>query len=266
MASSFRQKISPPLLDDEIIAEINAMFDWHAAAELPDGRLLGRVTPGKRPTPNAIPDRRIELLNSFIDLSNKSVLEIGCFEGIHTTGLGMFSPSVTGIDVRPSNVMKTLARLSLHGVDAQAFVADCEKITNGFGEFDVCFHFGVLYHLLHPVEHLAGLGEVCEFLYLDTHYTLDNSVDTVFESGGVEYFGRSIVEGGWKDPFSGKDSKAIHLTAGSLMKALSQAGFEQRRIIQIRDERNGPRILILASKTMAIDRAPSLAFEQTQLK
>jgi SAM-dependent methyltransferase len=267
MSSSFRQKITQPPLGDDIIDEINQMFDWHAAAELPDGRLLGRIKPGgKRPVPNAIPDRRIQKLNDYVDLSDKSVLEIGCFEGIHTTGLGMFSPNVTGIDVRPVNVMKTLARLSLHGVDAQAFIADCEKIRAGFGSFDVVFHFGVLYHLMHPVEHIKGLGEICEYLYLDTHFTLDTIVDTTIEVDGASYHGKSIDEGGWKDPYSGKDAKAIHLTAGSLLLALEHAGFANRRIVQIRDERNGPRILILASKTRTIDHVPSKTLAETQFR
>jgi tRNA (mo5U34)-methyltransferase len=264
MATSFKQHINQLPLSDQIIEEFNGMFDWHAAAELPDGRLLGRTTAGKRPNPNAIPDRRIQLLNDFVNLSDKSVLEIGCFEGIHTVGLGMYSADVTAIDVRPVNVMKTLARISLHGTDARAFVADCEKIGKGFGDFDVVFHFGVLYHLMHPVQHLEGLGQICEYIYLDTHYTLDGVVDTTFHHQGETYRGKSVDEGGWKDPFSGKDSKAIHLTAGSLMLALDKAGFQHRRIVQVRDERNGPRILILGSKTENLDDVPTKPMAETQ--
>src|SRR6185436_4690646 len=119
MSSPFR----PVELSAELLEEANTAFDWRAATELPNGMMLGRVSAHKRPVPERIPDKRIALLDSLVGLRGKSVLEIGCFEGIHTIGLRTFTDNVTAVDVRPTNVFKALARLSLHGADAKVFVA-----------------------------------------------------------------------------------------------------------------------------------------------
>lgn len=211
---------------------------------------MGRLTEGKRPNPNAIPDNRIRRLHRAINLKNKSVLEIGCFEGIHTIGLRHFTRHVTAIDVRPVNVFKTLARLSLHGADAKVFVADCEAIDASFGRFDVIFHFGVLYHLHDPVTHLLKLGGVGETIYLDTHVAEPGAEHMHYEAGGARYAFTPVKEGGWDDPFSGTQASARHLTLDSLERALTTAGFAAQRVTQVRRERHGPRVLILASKSL----------------
>lgn len=238
----------PPPSDAEL-DEINGMLDWHAGTLLPDGRLLGRLAkkPGKRPEPQQIPDWRISQLHKMINLSQKSVLEIGCFEGIHTAGLVHYCPDVTAIDVRPQNVMKTLARLSWHGLSAKVFQADAEELGPEFSSFDVIFHVGVLYHLKSPVEHLRALGAMCTYLYLDTHVAAGDG-KTALTIAGNTYRGTLYTERGWKDPFSGKDSHSFWLSRDSLLLALKHAGFSKARILQERDERNGPRALLLARR------------------
>src|SRR5678816_860019 len=129
-----------------LVSEVNGMLDWHAGTVL-DGRILGRlgVRAGKRTEPGAVPDRRIVNLHELINLTGKSVLEVGCFEGIHTLGLRLYCQDVTAVDIRPSNVVKTLTRLSMHGSNAKVFVADVEALPDQFGTFDLIFHCGVLY-------------------------------------------------------------------------------------------------------------------------
>lgn len=238
----------PLKISDEYLSEINEMFDWHAAAPLPDGRLLGRLTPGKRPNPNPIPDTRIKKLNDMLPLAEKTVLEIGCFEGIHTVGLRSFTKALTAIDIRPSNVAKTQMRLSLHGTSADVFVADAETLDDTFGTFDLIFHFGVLYHLLRPVEHLTRLATVTSTIYLDTHYCEDADATDEVVIEGTTYKYHGVDEGGWKNPFSGKDPKAIHLTLDGIETALKKSGLTEIKIIHKREERNGPRILLLAQR------------------
>jgi tRNA (mo5U34)-methyltransferase len=102
--------VHPLTISDEILAEFQELLDWRAAAPLPDGRLLGRTHEGKREKIQPIPDKRITLLNQLIPLEGRTVLEIGCFEGIHTMGLLQYGPHVTALDLRPVNVLKTIAR------------------------------------------------------------------------------------------------------------------------------------------------------------
>jgi len=232
-----------------IISEVNGMLDWHAGTLL-NGQVLGRlgVKAGKRTEPGAVPDRRIVNLHKAINLTGKSILEVGCFEGIHTLGLRLFSNEVTAVDIRPSNVIKTLTRLSMHGSDAKVFVADVESLSEEFGKFDVVFHCGVLYHLMSPLEHMFALARLCNHLFLDTHVARDEPEMIEKKLEGVTYRGAYHDEAGWHDPFSGKDPKAFWLDNESLLEVLRRAGFSSIKVLETREERNGPRLAILASK------------------
>ena len=234
-------------LPETALGEVNRMLEWHAGTIL-NGQLLGRLgaSPNKRTKPGAIPDRRIKTLHKLVNLTGKSILEVGCFEGIHTLGLRLFSDDVTAVDIRPTNVIKTLARLSMHGSNAKVFVADVEKLSAEFGRFDVVFHCGVLYHLMSPVEHIFALADMCQYLLLDTHVTEQTAVEK--SCGAFPYRGSYYDEAGWLDPFSGKDTRSFWLTEESLLAVLRQAGFSTVDVIERRAERNGPRLTILASK------------------
>lgn len=250
---SAERRIAPlPSPSDADLSEINTLLDWHAGAPLPDGRLLGRLDrrAGKRSKPQPIPDARIRLLNRLIPLRHKRVLEVGCFEGIHTVGLSRYCRRLTAIDVRPSNVIKTLTRLSYHRAHAHVFQWDAECIAPDFPHQDVVFHIGVLYHLMQPVQHLQVLGQICDHVYLDTHIAdAANDAICTIEVNGQSYQASYRDEGGWSDPFSGKDARALWLTGQSLEDALSHAGFAEITTLQTRRERNGDRVLLLASRT-----------------
>lgn len=243
--------VFPIAPSDADLREINELLEWHAGAPLPDGRILGFLerTPGKRAAPGIIPDARIRLLNKLAPLKQKKVLEVGCFEGIHTVGLCGFDCDLTAIDVRPQNVIKTLTRLSWHGFSARVFQYDAEAIEPSFPQFDIVFHIGVLYHLVRPIQHLQSLFHVGELLFLDTHVKAEGPEVKSFEVDGRTYRGQACDEGGWRNPFSGKHSQAVWLTEESLMNALTHAGFAQTRLLQRRDERNGLRVLLLAART-----------------
>jgi len=233
----------------EVISEVNGMLDWHAGTVL-NGQILGRlgVKAGKRTEPGAVPDRRIVNLHELINLTGKSVLEVGCFEGIHTLGLRLYCKDVTAVDIRPSNVVKTLTRLSMHGSDAKVFVADVEALPEEFGRFDLIFHCGVLYHLMAPLEHVFALAHLCKTLFLDTHIARNEREMIEKQVGGITYRGAYHDEAGWHDPFSGKDPKAFWLDKESLFDVLRRAGFSSVRELESREERNGPRLALLASK------------------
>ena len=62
-----------------------------------------------------MPDRRIVLMNEQFDLADKHVLEVGCFEGIHTVSLAMLARKVTALDARMENVVKTIVRSAMFG-------------------------------------------------------------------------------------------------------------------------------------------------------
>jgi SAM-dependent methyltransferase len=246
-------------IPNAIIEEVNQMLDWRAAAPLPDGRILGVTSEGKRERINRIPDKRISLLNELLPLADRTVLEIGCFEGIHTMGLLQYTRHVTGLDLRPVNVMKTLMRLSLSGHSAPIFQGNCEELDETFGRFDIVFHFGVLYHLMKPVEHIRALGRLADTIYLDTHISSSSKATESASIDGENYRYALVGEAGWLDPFSGADPTSIHLTLDSLRRALVKAGFKNTALLNFREERNGPRILIFASKNVDTSAFPIVA-------
>jgi tRNA (mo5U34)-methyltransferase len=241
------------------LKDFHVLLDWQAAAPLPDGRILGRANWLKRAFVNAIPDKRIVLLNKLLPLRDRSVLEIGCFEGIHTMGLLQHTDNVTAVDLRPVNVLKTLARLSLSGYSAPVFVANCEELDESFGRFDVVFHFGVLYHLMRPVQHLKMLSRLADTIYLDTHFAPEKKANLSVEVDGETYAYAQVNEKGWLDPFSGADPTSIHLSYESLRRAVVAAGFTNTCLLNYRAERNGPRILMFASRTVDVSGFPAVA-------
>lgn len=237
-------------LSDADLEVINALLPWFAAAPLPDGRLLGRLDAraGKRTDPGKIPDKRIVRLNEAIALRGCRIIEVGCFEGIHTMGLLQFCDDVTAIDVRPINVVKTAVRVSLSGLRARIAVQDVERLSPSFGRFDLMFHCGVLYHLLNPAEHLLAMSSLVDHVFLDTHIARDEPRLVERKVGCTSYRGAFHDEGGWSDPFSGRDPTAFWLTLESVQSLLKAAGFAKQDLWEVREERNGPRISLLASK------------------
>ncbi len=236
-------------MSDHALQELNAALPWHAGTLLPDGRLLGRLDarPHKREDVQPIPDKRIKRLDGELGLAGKTVLEIGCFEGIHTLGLRQFGADVTAVDLRPINVLKTLARLSAHGQSAHVFVLDVEESIAGLGHFDVVFHCGVLYHLEDPVTHLRAILPACDAIYLDTHVAEPGRDQDTMMVGGEAFRGYRHHEGGWQDPFSGRAASAFWLTLDDLQALITSQGFECRTWSE-RAERNGARVGLLARR------------------
>lgn len=239
-------------LKDEDLAEFNRLLPWHAGTQLPDGRIIGSLEarPGKRDSIQAIPDKRITKLHKTIDLAGKSVLEIGCFEGIHTIGLCSQGANVTAVDLRPLNVVKTSVRLACYGYSARVVTLDVENPDVNLPDFDVIFHCGVLYHLEDPVAHLQRLLPHCQTIYLDTHVAGEADDDATLESGGRTYHGHQHDEGGWADPFSGRGKGAFWLKTSDLVKLVEEAGL-RTELWSERDERNGCRIGLFATRPAA---------------
>jgi tRNA (mo5U34)-methyltransferase len=237
-------------LKDEDLAELNRLLPWHAGTQLEDGRILGSLEArrGKREEVQRIPDKRITRLNQALDLRDKTVLEIGCFEGIHTIGLCSYGAKVTAVDLRPLNVIKTAVRLAAYGYAASVLPLDVEDETVEIPDFDVVFHCGVLYHLEDPVDHLKRLLPHAGTIYLDTHVAEEDQEDATLESGGQTFVGHKHYEAGWNDPFSGRGTGAFWLKTSDLKRLLDEAGFKTE-VWSERQERNGFRIGLLATRS-----------------
>lgn len=239
-------------LSDADLALLNQMLPWQCFTLDSHGRQFGKAASStKRNLPQIIPDRRIVELNRRFPLNGLTVLEVGCFEGIHTIALAACGAKVIGIDSRIENVVKTNVRLWAFGIEATIFRCDVEQEAD-FAKIptvDITHHIGVLYHLVDPVTHLLNiLAQTRKAIVLDTHYAKDEEADHVFELRGVSYRYKHYREKGRSQAFAGMYDHAKWLTLDTLIRLLKINGFLNVDVAELRDERNGARTLIYASR------------------
>lgn len=239
-------------LSDADLQELNRLLPWKCFTADGQGRRFGQPAgPSKRNTPQPIPDYRTALLDREFGLADKHVLEIGCFEGVHTTGIAMAARQVTAIDSRIENVVKTMVRTGFFGRPVQVFKCDIEIAEEWalLPEVDVVHHVGVLYHLRDPAAHLLALGKLARVgVMLDTHIARPEEATRSYASAGRAVAYKYYREGGRHEVFSGMYDHAKWLTLDTIRGLLSEAGFARIRVAEERDERNGPRVLLFARR------------------
>jgi 2-polyprenyl-3-methyl-5-hydroxy-6-metoxy-1,4-benzoquinol methylase len=242
-------------LTDEDLNRLNELLPWRCFTVDRDGRPFGGVAwRGKRATPQVIPDPRIQLFHERFDLSDKHVLELGCFEGIHTIALCRLAERVTAVDARVENVVKTAVRCAFFDERPRVFVYDVESKDEDGGVLgaDLCHHVGVLYHLQDPVAHLRRLGTwISCGLMLDTHYARDEESMDEYTVNGEQFRFRPYEEMGRNDAFSGMRPTSKWLRLDDIVTVLRDAGFDSVDVVETREERNGPRALLFAERTTA---------------
>ena len=242
-----------PLLEnlpDEELARLNEILPWAAFLEDEKGRKFGHAhSKTKRNLAQIIPDSRIKLLDERLGLQGKTVLEAGCFEGFHTIGLMQKGAIVTAFDSRIENIVKTMVRCCAFNLQANVCYWNLEdKKPSNIRTYDIVHHIGVLYHLLHPIEHLE---EIClcakQTLFLDTHVASAEKLNTINHKG-FAYRYSYFTEGGRESPFAGMESKAKWIHPDDLISYIKTLGFNDVELIDKRAERNGDRVLIIANR------------------
>ncbi|MGH8601681.1 MAG: class I SAM-dependent methyltransferase, partial [Gammaproteobacteria bacterium] len=232
---------------------LNALLPWKCFTVDSKGRRFGdRAWPGKRETPQPVPDPRIVELNERFDLRDKHVLELGCFEGVHTTALCSFGARVTAIDSRIENVVKTIVRCAMFGYSPTVFVCDLERAEHceRLPYVDILHHIGVLYHLTDPVDHLRMLMPLLKTgIILDTHYAEDGDAKDTYAVGERAFRYQRYQEGGKADVFSGMRDHAKWLRLDDIVTVLTELGFGDVNVVRKQAMRNGPRVLLYAQRT-----------------
>lgn len=237
-------------LPDEELVRLNELLPWSAFVVDEKGRKFGEAHSNiKRNAPQIIPDYRSELLEQRVGLKGKTVLEAGCFEGIHTIGLAQKGAVVTAFDSRIENVIKTMVRCGAFNINANVCYWNVEHLKPEYIEqYDIIHHVGVLYHLLNPIEHLE---EICacakQTLLLDTHVSSRQETLTA-EYKGFKYRYCDYKEFGRESPFAGMKDFAKWLHPDDLLTYLGRLGFRDVDLVEERDERNGDRVLIIANR------------------
>jgi len=162
------------MTSEELKARVARFPYWYHRIELPGGV----VTPGWAPLST-------EAYRVPADLSGKRVLDVGAWDGYWTfealkrgaaavVAIDDFSDYLGSLDKRSRRAWETFdfCRETL-GYDEtccqrrEMSVYDITPAT--FGEFDIAFFFGTLYHLRHPLLALDRLSAVCrEEIYVES--------------------------------------------------------------------------------------------------
>jgi 2-polyprenyl-3-methyl-5-hydroxy-6-metoxy-1,4-benzoquinol methylase len=251
----FNRRVVIPVVDslsDEQLRELNEILPWNCFLADSHGRRFGKPTSEtKRNAPQKMPDPRVVQLDNRISLRDLTVLEIGCFEGVHTVALAQRAKHVKACDGRVANVVKTSVRCAMFQVAPTLFAWDVEQAPPADQDIscDILHHVGVLYHLADPVSHLERVAPfVRQAVMLDTHCATPAQALDNYEANGRTYQCMVFAEGGREEPFSGLYPTARWLLLEDIAEVLTRSGFGKVELLEDRAERNGRRVLIIAER------------------
>jgi predicted RNA methylase len=119
-----------------------------------------------QPDATLINQARLDHLASLgLALENKTVLDVGCGVGLLAQFFVKRGCRVTCVDGRPENIESLRSRYPT----LQAHVANVESDLARFGQHDVVFSYGLLYHLENPLLGLRNMEAAAkEMLLLET--------------------------------------------------------------------------------------------------
>jgi methyltransferase family protein len=227
-------------VSDEELSSLNARHAWACGTRDRKGRILGTAK-----KVYAMPDLRVTLCDQVIGFSGKSVVEFGCLEGCHTIPISRKARSVLAIDFQPGNLERSRIRCGLYGVSPELRKIDLENELPP--PADLFFHSGVLYHLRDPITHLHQIAPLCQELFLDTHYARNTKTKYKASIDGMKY--PCQLHGESKNPRAGSAGFSRWLPLKLILTTLQKL-FPKVLVLRERDERNGPRVSIMASRLL----------------
>jgi len=143
-------------------------------------------------------------------LELRTAIDVGCGVGYFSELLRADGFEVTAVDGRAENVAEALRR---HGnIQFHQFNAEDPELA-GLGPFDLCFCFGLLYHLENPLQAIRNLRALTKSVLLVESVTFPGSEpimalidEEIFEDQGLQHF-------------------AFYPTEACLIKMFYRAGF-----------------------------------------
>ena len=190
-------------------------FGWWHSIDLGDGR----VTPGAHDL--------AELQDNYLrfglpeDLTGKSVLDIGCWDGFYSFEAERHGASVVAVDCwRPETFF--VARDALGSRTQFQELSVYEVTRDRVGSFDIVLFLGVLYHLRHPLLALERVCEVTrEMAVIETH-----AVDRIL--GGNE----AVMEFYELDELGDQYDNWWGPTSDCLIRMTRAAGFVRAEVVR----------------------------------
>ena len=96
----------------------------------------------------------------FEQIKGRRVLEIGCGMGLHTELMIRAGAQVTSVDLSPTSVQATTARLHLKGLAGNVMQADAEELPFPNESFDFVWSWGVIHHSARTAKIVREIARV----------------------------------------------------------------------------------------------------------
>jgi SAM-dependent methyltransferase len=247
----------------DALERLNTLLPWAQLVDHQADLPVGSWWSDAKAQPSPLdPDHAVDVLTQRLDLHGMRVLDIGCLEGLQAIGLAKAGARVWAIDARIENVVKTLVRTWLAGVEDKVRVECLDvqgcKLSDRLTElgapssFDLVHHSAVLNHLMQPVEHLTACAAVCSHLFYLNTMVADCSDDLADEQVSMDGLTLALVRRVESQsphvPFGGLQAESRWLTRDSLERLLRHLGFRGIQEFRLRKEGLGLRALLLASR------------------
>jgi hypothetical protein len=156
-------------------------------SQLPDGLRSGSA--------GLFGDPRVAWANNQLDISGKSVLELGPLEGGHTFTLhSLGADTITAIEGNSRAYLKCLVVKELFSLRSVNFLYGdfCKYLETSKTDFDLIFASGVLYHMNDPLKLLSLIAQHSNKLYLWTHYYDNALLQNVYGDQFISRFGPTV--------------------------------------------------------------------------
>lgn len=116
------------------------------------------------------------------DRKQLKLIDLGCMEGGYAVEFAKMGFDTTGLDARKENLLKAnIINFSLKLPNLKFILDDARNLAN-YGQFDVVFCTGLLYHIDNPDEFLKTIAhQTNRILILNTFYAPDKSLKYAFE-------------------------------------------------------------------------------------
>ena len=216
-------------------------------------------------------DVRIKWLLEQVDVSGKTVLELGPLEAGHTALLERNGAKVTAIESNKGAFLRSLIVKNYLNLSAKFLLGDFEKIDFSQERYDLVVASGVLYHMRDPLRLLANLSSISDRLFIWSHYfepdlnkwnpalkpVLDsgkwqlNAIETVCEAGVNvrlvrQMYGDSL---GWTGFCGGSDIYSKWIFREDLLEYLKALNFLKISIaFDHAQHQNGPAFCVYCEK------------------
>jgi 2-polyprenyl-3-methyl-5-hydroxy-6-metoxy-1,4-benzoquinol methylase len=198
--------------------------------------------------------------------AGKRILELGPLEGGHTYMMSRAGARhITAVESNIRAFLKCLITKNQFDIDAKFLLGDFQAYLRECREnFDLVVASGVLYHVSDPAELLSNIARVTSQIGIWTHY-YDTAVmksqprlAAKFAAAPVRrQFGEArlalyrqeyLDTLSWEGFCGGSATTSYWMTRGSLFAALHELGFRIECGDETTDHRNGPAILLFASR------------------